>query len=253
MKIEETILDRYNQILDAIPTGKGKLKFGRNTIRISDIAQQYYCEKALELKYEHPLPRTQRMIDGESGHESITSKAEPISREESVKEALVKREKPICIYEFGIAWKHKDIPILGLVDEAWFREGNVELVLERKFSNSLKVYSPYHIQAQLYCLGLGEMGFNNLETQYRIMVHKRQCYDCPELVSGSCEGLSQSIYKCDRGECMSFSYPFNKRGISSDLEWAMDFWFGKREAIPTKVQAKCKYCQHKGFCEFSLI
>jgi len=53
-----------------------------------------------------------------------------------------------------------------------------EMVVERKFSNSLKIYSPYHVQAQLYCLGLGEMGFNNTDTLYRIMVFKRSCYEC---------------------------------------------------------------------------
>ena len=50
---------------------------------------------------------------------------------------------------------------VNIGDGAWFREGDVDLVVERKFSNNLAVYSPYHVQTQLYCLGLGEMGFNN--------------------------------------------------------------------------------------------
>ncbi len=250
MDIANDILGKYEAVLDSLPEGKGSLRFGRKAVKISDVAQQYYCEKALELRYEHPLPPTERMQKGEVGHESATTLATPISQEESIKEALEKREKPLCIYEFGIAWEHSGVPILGFVDEAWFKGGDVDLVVERKFSNSLNVYSPYHVQAQLYCLGLGEMGFNNLDTQYKITVLKRQCYDCSELTS--CQGLFQSGYKCDKGECISFTYPFDRVKIIKDLDWAVNFWLGKREAVPTKVKAKCRACQYKGLCEFSL-
>ena len=153
MDIASEILSKYKEVMNRVFESKGKLRSGRNAISISSIAQQYYCEKAVELNHEHPLPPTQKMKQGEAGHESVTTLAEPASKEECFKEALVEREKPVCIYELGIAWEYKGIPIIGLVDEAWFREGNVELVVERKFSNSLKIYSPYHVQAQLYCLG----------------------------------------------------------------------------------------------------
>lgn len=253
METDNKILMEYQAVIGRLSEGKGNLRFGRRAVKISDVAQQYYCEKALELRYEHPLPPTERMQKGEAGHENITALAEPISREESIKEALEKREKPLCMYEFGVAWKHSGIPIIGYVDEAWFRGGNVDLVVERKFSNSLNVYSPYHVQAQLYCLGLGEMGFNNSETQYKITVLKRQCYDCSELTSGSCNGLSQSVYKCDKGECISFTYPFDRVKVIKDLDWAIDFWLDKREAVPTRVQAKCRACAYKNLCGSSLI
>jgi hypothetical protein len=254
MDIAGEILGKYQEVMNRVFESGGKLRFGRNAISISSIAQQYYCEKAVELNHEHPLPPTKKMKQGEAGHESITTLAEPISKEECFKEALIEREKPVCIYELGIAWEHKGIPVLGLVDEAWFREGDVEMVVERKFSNSLKVYSSYHVQAQLYCLGLGEMGFNNTDTLYRIMVFKRACTDCPKLEDRSCDIFTNiRSYQCDKGESMMYTYEFDKQGIISDLDWAMEFWQGKRDAIPTKVQAKCRVCQHKGLCEFSLV
>ena len=253
MDIASDILSKYNTVMNRLYESKNKLRFGRSAISISSIAQQYYCEKAVELNHEHPLPPTKKMKQGEAGHESVTTLAKPVSKEESFKEALVQREKPICIYEFGIAWEHKGIPIIGLVDEAWFREGNVELVVERKFSNSLKIYSPYHVQAQLYCLGLGEMGFDNSDTWYKIMVFRRDCADCLELELRSCNIFNNlKSYQCDKGESITYTYEFDRQGIIKDLDWAMDFWQGNRDAIPTKVQAKCKVCQHKGLCEFSL-
>jgi hypothetical protein len=253
MDIASEILDKYNEIMNHVFESKGKLRFGRNAISISSVAQQYYCEKAVELNHEHPLPATKKIKQGEAGHESVTTQTEPVSKEESFKEALLEREKPVCIYEFGIAWEHKGIPIIGLVDEAWFREGNVELVVERKFSNSLKIYSPYHVQAQLYTLGLGEMGFNNAGTLYKIMVFKRGCFDCLELEDRSCSIFHNlRNYQCDSGESISYTYEFNRQDILNELDWAIDFWQGKRDAIPTKVQAKCNVCQHKGLCAFSL-
>ena len=253
MDIAGEILNRYTEVMNRLLKSKGELRFGRSAISISSIAQQYYCEKALELSHEHPLPPTEKMKQGEAGHESITTLAEPVSKEECFKEAVVAREKPVCIYELGITWEHEGVPIIGKVDEAWFREGNVEMVVERKFSNSLKIYSPYHVQAQLYCLGLGEMGFDNSSTLYRIMVFKRDCTDCPRLEDKSCSifnGLRS--YQCDKGEGMMYTYEFDKGNIVKDLDWAIEFWLKKRDAIPTKVTAKCKVCQHKGLCEFSL-
>ena len=44
----------------------------------------------------------------------------------------------------------------------------------------------------------------------------------------------------------------SKHRLRCPPTWAIDFWQGKRDAIPTKVQAKCRVCQHKGLCEFSL-
>lgn len=106
------------------------------------------------------------MIKEEAGHEAASTIGIPVSKEEAIKEAVLERGETIFYCEFNIAWVHKGIPIRGRVDEAWFRGGRVELVAERKFSNNLSVYSPYHVQAQLYCLGLGEMGFYTSSTSY---------------------------------------------------------------------------------------
>jgi CRISPR/Cas system-associated exonuclease Cas4 (RecB family) len=251
MDIADQILNQYNSVMGRVYKSKRRLRFNRCSVSISSIAQQFYCEKALELSFEHPLPPTERMLQGEQGHESITSQAIPISKEESIKEAI--KEKRVCIYEFGIGWEHNGIPIIGLVDEAWFEEGSAVLVVERKFSNSLRVYEPYQVQAQLYCLGLGEMGFNNTNILYKIAVHNRRCHNCQKIESHSCPVLSgnANTYKCDLGEAMISVFRFDKQKAISDLEWASDYWLGKREAIPSRNPAKCRACQYRGLCKFA--
>jgi hypothetical protein len=219
MNLEQQILESYQRVMSSLPE-VGQLRFGRKTVRISDIAKQYYCEKSVELSYLKPKPATPRMADGEKGHAAISSTAEPMTVYESVKQATLPREKPFCLYEFNIAWLSKDVPITGNVDEAWFKQGNVDLVVERKFTNTLAVYNPYQVQAQLYCLGLGEMGFDVRGTKYRIALMKRSCFDCGELLTLSCPTISCEAdeYSCQNGASRAFIFPFEKIQAVNDLD-----------------------------------
>ena len=250
------ILSKYDEVFDNLPhKGKGKLRFGRSMVSISNIAQQYYCEQKLDLESEYPMPPTEQMQKGGAGHEAAATLGVAVSKEEAIKDAVVEREEAIFICEFNIAWVHKGVPIIGMVDEAWFREGNVDLVVERKFSNALSVYSPYHVQAQLYCLGLGEMGFNNESTNYRIIVLKRSCHECEKLINRSCPifAFERTDFHCDKGESKAFVYPFKKEKIVEDLDWALDFWKNERKAIPTRNPAKCRACEYSEMCKSSLV
>lgn len=254
MKKAIELLKQYEAIFDDLATSNNKFRFGRGMVSISDVAQQYYCEKALHLNYEHPLEPTEGMMDGVEGHENITTLAIPVTREEAIRDALKKRKKAICIYEFGVGWKYKDVPILGRADEVWFRGGHVDLIAERKFTDALRPYRTYHVQARLYCLGLGEMGFDTSSTNYSIMVFKRDCFDCPNLVLRSCPIFThnQTSFQCDRAEVMTFTYPFSRDDAIAELDWALNYWLGLRDAIPSKNHAKCRVCRQKSRCEFAL-
>ena len=255
MDIAEEILRKYEEVFSNLPgKGMGRLRFGRSMLSVSNIAEQYYCEQKLDMESEIPMPPTEQMKAGGAAHEAAATLGLEISKEQAITDAVKEREEAIFICEFKIAWIHKGIPIIGMVDEAWFRGGNVDLVVERKFSNTLSVYSPYHVQAQLYCLGLGEMGFNNESTDYRIIVLKRSCHECERLMNRSCSifSLDRTEFSCDKGEAIAFTYPFDKGRIIGDLDWALDFWLNKRKAIPTRNLAKCRVCEYSEMCKSSL-
>jgi len=255
MNIAEEILAKYDNLFeDLSKQGKGDLRFGRSLVSVSAISGQYYCEKKLEMENDHPLPPSKRMIEGEAGHEAATSLAEPVLKEEGIALAVKEREEALPLFEFSIGWKHNNIPIIGRIDEAWFRGGNVDLVVERKFSDRLAVYRDHHLQAQLYCLGLGEMGFNTDSTAYRIMLLKRSCRDCERLIERSCPIFSADKmgFYCYMGETKAFTYPFKKEEIVKDLDWALRFWQNKRKAIPTKNRAKCRVCEYAIICDSTL-
>ena len=146
------------------------------------------------------------------------------------------------------------MPILGRVDEAWFRSGNVELVVERKFTESLRPFDGHLAQARLYCLGLEGMGFDTPSTRHTILTFRRICHTCPKLVDRTCPIFEhdRKEFHCKKGQVRAFSYPFDRKRATDELDWALDYWLSKRDAIPSRKPAKCHVCRHKSCCEDSL-
>ena len=50
---------------------------------------------------------------------------------------------------------------------------------------------------------------------------------------------------------ISRNYNFNLDESRKELDWALTFWKGEREAIPTKNPNKCKKCQFIDKCSLS--
>jgi hypothetical protein len=249
--LSASILDRYRAVVRASREKAGDLRFGRRTVAISTIAQQFYCEKAVQFGCERPLPPTRSMIDGTAGHEVVASLGVPMTHEEAVAQAVIEREAPLCIYEFRIGWEHEGVTVTGLVDEAWFRGGAIELVAERKFSGNPGIHRPYMVQAALYCLGLGAMGFSTRNTRYRISVFERGCHECPELASGDCPvlaGRSSTAAEC-AGAGHSELFSFDREQTTRDLDWALQFWRNEREAEPTTSPGRCRACRYRTVCD----
>ena len=61
-------LERYNslrnQIAETKEKNEGELRFSRCTIRASDVAGQYYCEKKIELEYLYGESETETKNQG---------------------------------------------------------------------------------------------------------------------------------------------------------------------------------------------
>ncbi len=245
------ILERYRAVLRASRDKPPKLRFGRRTVAVSTIAQQFYCEKAVQFSFEHPLPPSRNMQDGTAGHEVVAALGVPMTHEQAVQQAIIERAVPLCVYEFRIGWEHDGVTVLGFVDEAWFRGGRVELVAERKFSNRPGIYLPYRIQAALYCLGLSEMGFSAEAAMYRISVLQRGCHACAELAAGDCPiltGKTEGTIRCE-GRGISEVFHFDREQTVRNLDWALEFWRNEREAEPAASPGRCRACRYKNVCE----
>lgn len=254
MSRAEEILNHYKAFDDALAKTRVNLRFGLSQVKVSDIAHQYYCEKALELDYEQPVEQTEEMQNGEEGHEKIVSSMVPVTREEAVTDAYRERREPIPLSAFPVKWYHNGIPIVGKTDRVFFKAGAVPIVEEQKFSGRLAIYRSYHVQAKVYCLGLAMVGFDTSTTKYRICVFLHSCRPCDKLADWSCPifRLDRTEYHCDRGAAIADIYDYEEADAVKDIDWALDYWLSKREAIPTKSRSKCQACNRKEQCSSSL-
>jgi hypothetical protein len=245
------ILSRYREVYRASREEEPWLRYGRRTVAVSTIAQQFYCEKAVQYSIERPQAPTREMLSGLAGHEAASAQGVVMTPEQAVTEALTTGLRPLCVYEFRIGWKHNGVTVLGFIDEAWFREGAVELVAERKFSGSTAIHTPYHVQAGLYCLGLGEMGFEASRCRYRISVFSRECHRCRLLGEGTCPGTAYEgqSYSCADGTCLTREFPFDREVTEQQLEWALAYWTGDREAEATSNPSRCRACRYRHVCD----
>ncbi len=50
-----------------------------------------------------------------------------------------------------------------------------------------------------------------------------------------------------------FLFPHARSEAEGALTWAQDYWLRRREAIPTKVEGKCRSCEFNDVCAYSLF
>lgn len=254
MSKTEDILNQYRAFDNALAETQVSLRFGVCKVKVSDVAHQYYCEKAVELDYEQPVEQTEEMQAGEEAHEQIVSLLVPVTKEQAVAEACQERRRPTPIYNFGVRWHHNGVPIVGNADRVFFKSGSVTVVEEQKFSGRPDIYRSYCVQAKLYCLGLTAVGFDTSATEYRICVFQNSCRDCNKVPDRSCciLKLDTTEYRCDRGQAIARMYAYKREDAVKDINWALDYWMGRRQAIPTKKPNKCRACNRKDSCSSSL-
>jgi hypothetical protein len=60
----------------------GRFRFGRSVVVASDIAEQFYCEKKLEMEYLHGKVETEAKAIGTEAHEKLTEDSVKVKREQ---------------------------------------------------------------------------------------------------------------------------------------------------------------------------
>jgi MoaA/NifB/PqqE/SkfB family radical SAM enzyme len=60
--------------------------------------------------------------------------------------------------------------------------------------------------------------------------------------------LDKFKIKVEKGDVNVYVNSFNIEEAVKELEWAIDFWKQKREAVPTRKPAKCLSCEYREKC-----
>lgn len=237
------------QIAKMFEENKGNFRFKNPFIKASDIAQQYFCEKKVEMEYLHGRIETESKILGAEAHEKLLADSVTIKRKELWQE--IYGEKPILALEMLLLARYKDVILAGRPDSVLFQKGYPLIVFEYKFSKSEIPYSSYHIQAKTYGVILKSMGFDTGRLFYAIVIANPKAQKDKELKRRVVEavlknGPKENVLKT-RNAGIHF-HKFNQNEAEKDLDWAIEFWKKKRNAISTTNPNKCRNCEYNEKC-----
>jgi len=243
--IYQKLLD---ELLNRLKEEGSRLRFNMPYIRVSDIAEQYFCEKKVEMAYLHGEVEKEARIRGRELHEELSRGLESIERERRFEKIM--EGHPIWVYEMLIFAKHEGVFLVGRPDIVFFAKGLPLFIFEFKFTSYRKPFRDHHVQARTYGLILNKMGFNTDRLFYAIIISRREHKDRAwrRHVKGSImrHGLREGIVHLIDGKAYINKFKLDK--AIEEVNWAISFWKGDREAVPTKNKAKCKTCGYKDIC-----
>lgn len=249
-------LDQFHGVIgEATLKEQGELRFGSRFVKVSDLAGQYYCEKKIELVWLQGEEESQEMTVGREAHEEL-QKDSIKEKRETVWKRIFDGE-PVVIGEMLLAAKHDGSIIVGMADAVCFNKARPVLLLEHKFSRRPAPYQDHHVQARLYCYLLQLMGFDVSQLRYALVMAPPECKGSDDL-----RRIPTLALKHQSQEPMAVSLPngtanvylttYRQSEILGELEWALGFWKNQRDPKPTSNAGKCRVCQFRETCEFSL-
>lgn len=243
---------RFMTLIKEVRESERELRFGLRCLSASEIAEQFYCEKKVELKYIYGRIQTEEMKEGEEKHEETLFTMVPVEREKLWKDILQKPEVAASMLLIG---KYGECVIAGKPDYMLFRRRKPVLIIEHKFSRKPRIFPQYHVQALVYGYLLHDLGFDTSELRYIIsVVPPDRSKD--ELWFLNWEICHRAMNKMDEKRPVvldlpglsALMYPFSLESAIEKLEWAIPFWEGKRNAKPTRKPEKCRVCEYRKKC-----
>lgn len=229
---------------------EGELRFHRPVANASDLAQQYFCEKKVEITYLLGKVETEQKRMGTEAHELMLEGSEPVEREALFHQIFSGAH--VLALELLLLARYKNAVLCGKPDCVAFVNGAPTVLFEYKFSRSPMPFKNHHVQAGAYGVILNRMGFNTDHLSYAIAIlrpdakHKEDLRD--KIVDATLrQGAKRAVIKLDEGRI--YTSRFDMAEAETALDWALDFWRSKREAIPTDNPNKCRACEYFSNCK----
>ncbi len=234
-----------------------ELRFGRNTIRVSDISEQYYCEKKLELQYLFGQVETEAKILGTKAHEKLLEDTTQIELSQIWKRIYSRKE--VLTFEMYLLARYKSQFVVGRADTVFFSAGNPIFIFEFKFSHRIKPSKSHYVQSSVYAFLLREMGFDTSslycvnviikpEATKDISNIKKQVIDAT-IKNGQKEAELQIKDEFQITVAQIVIERFFQHDAKKYLDWVMSYWEFQRAAVRTEDREKCLVCEYKEKCD----
>jgi CRISPR/Cas system-associated exonuclease Cas4 (RecB family) len=247
------MMKKYDEFLNKTKEVRSNLRFGVPFIKVSDIAQQFYCEKHIELEYQYGRPATEAMETGEEAHERLLEGVKKVSREKVFER--IASGTPILIHEMLLCTYFRNVPVVGIADAVLFDGARPVFLFEFKFPKVPIPRAHHHVQAQLYCLLLRELGFDTSALNY-VLVLAPPGSKNQELAKLVCSRVAHATMLEPRMRIASANViirKFDSKSARQSLAWGIDFWLNNRKAKPTSKQEKCAHCYFRSKCDAALV
>jgi CRISPR/Cas system-associated exonuclease Cas4 (RecB family) len=237
------------ELLTSQKNGEGELRLGRHSIAVSDIADQYYCEKKVELRYLHGQVETEERTLGLEAHEKLLEDTTKIKRRRLWQE--VYKKKIVIAQEVPLLVRSNGILFAGRLDSELFYDGKPLVVFEYKFSKSGSTFKSQHIQAMTYCALLNYMDFDTGRLFYALVIADPESRSDMQLKDKAISAVAKNGPKEITLNLENARIHLCKSKLEDaqlDLDWATQFWKKAREALPTKNPNKCRKCEYNRKC-----
>ena len=254
MRDWEKHFQEFNDLLLELAKGtsRGKeagLRFNCSFVKASDIAEQYFCEKKLEMQHLHGKVETEEKSLGTEAHKKLLEGTIKIKRKRLWQKIFGKN--PVFAHEMFLLGKYKGMVLAGIPDCVLFVDGFPVVVFEYKFSKSGRIFNTYQVQARTYGILLRCIGFDVGRLFCAIVVAEPRIKDDRELKARVVDAVTRNGPKeavlAINGARVYFNR-FDGIKAEQDLDWALGFWKRQREAIPTRNPNKCASCEFSAKC-----
>ena len=236
-----------------------RFRNGIKAIPASSIAEQLYCEMKIEHEYVNGEIETETKNEGTELHEKL------LAMEEATIEEIIKGigTQKTFVASFPIAAKFQGLSLVGIPDAVVFEKSVPKYVLELKTTakgDTTRIYDSQKAQALIYGLLLESIGFDcsNLDlviVRYRstALSQKEKSKFLQRMVTSLLNKSYLNLAVKSRYEIVPHSLTYNKSNAVRVLNETRGYWLSERDPIPTTNPNKCKSCEFRDMCQFSLV
>ncbi|MGB9694142.1 MAG: PD-(D/E)XK nuclease family protein [Fervidobacterium sp.] len=238
--------------LDSLLNSGRELKHGFRYIFVSDVAQQFYCEKKVENTYTLGGIPTEAKVVGSVVHDEVF-RMEKVELHELI-EKIKSGERVVA--SFTLVGMVNGIPLVGKPDAVLFFGQRPLFLIELKTTSSSvsKLWDDQTLQAQVYAYLLEEMGFDVSSLRIFIVKVRREIgeNERKSLLNQIVGSILQGNVNERRGFMKIFEIKYDREYVVRQVSWALGYWLNERDAIPTRKASKCRACEYNAVCKFSL-
>ena len=226
------------------------LRFNRILIGASDVADQFFCEKKVEMRYTYGKIETLEKIRGAQAHEKLLEGMAKIDLADLWKKIYA--AKPLYVSEMFLLARYKEIILAGVPDAIVFNSGVPIVLFEYKFTRATQPSNSHRIQVRTYGLLLQSMGFDTKKLFHGIVLVDPKLRNDPRLRQNVVDAVSENgpkeaVLKTEKAAI--HIEKFSQDQAQRDLDWAIEYWKRQREAVPTDNQSKCERCEYRRKCK----